>query len=73
MGCMLKDPKIAVQELVASVGKELAEECLEKAKVKKSTREKLVGGRYKSAVGFELHLKIDRAIAAAANLKKQTA
>lgn len=70
---MLKDPKDAVLELVEQVGKPKARELLEKAKVNKSTAEKLVRGAYVSSVGFELHLKIDRALATAATLDKQTA
>lgn len=70
---MLKDPKKAVQELVEQVGKAKARELLEKAKVNESTAEKLVGGRYVSEVGFKLHLKIDKALASASSLEKQTA
>lgn len=69
---MLKDPKKAVQEMADRVGKAKARELLEDAKVNESTAEKLVGGRYPSAVGFLLHQKIERALAAAA-LEKQTA
>lgn len=67
---MVKDPKEVVQEIVAAVGRAKARELLERQKINESTAEKLVGGRYVSAVGFLLHQKIERARAA---LDKQSA
>lgn len=62
---MVEDPKELVREIVARVGKHEARELLEEADVNESTAEKLVGGRYKSEVGFLLLQKIFSAHAAA--------
>jgi hypothetical protein len=62
---MVMDPKEAVAELTSLVGKREARDILERFKVNESTAEKLVGGRYKSEVGFLLLQKIYKALEAA--------
>lgn len=59
---MVKDPKDVVREIVASVGRREAEALLKKCKVNPSTAEKLAGDRYESDVGFQLALKIYKAL-----------